>query len=183
VYLIHTHVHNVLVEDSTGAYFGAVTPQQIRLQLEALNAAFNTSSQQAGVTWLYKLANITNTSLVLGADMCNEQTEVALKKRLHQGAAIALNLYVTDMSQCGVLGASTWPWEVTGSRSNGGSSNSSSSISAPINGSSSSARGLALDGVIVHYDTLPLGELEGYNTRGTAIHEVGHWLGERAACC
>jgi hypothetical protein len=186
-------VHNVLVEDSTGEYFGAVTPQQVRLQLAALNAAYNTSSQQAGVTWIYRLTNITNTSLVLGADMCNEQAEVAMKNRLRQGAATALNLYITDMSQCGVLGASTWPWEITGSTSNGSSgpdNNSSRGIdgssSASLNNSSSSsssssrARGLALDGVTVHYETLPLGELEGYATGGTAIHEVGHWLGERA---
>jgi hypothetical protein len=195
VYVIHTYVHNVLVADSTGAFFGAVTPQQVQLQLTALNAAYNTSSQQAGVTWLYKLANITNTTITLGADMCNEQTEVELKKRLRQGDATALNLYVPDLSQCGVLGAASWPWETSGSSSssNGSStaagSTSTSGIeggsSATANNSSSSssiARGLAFDGVTLHYDTLPLGELEGYNTGGTAIHEVGHWHGERCAC-
>jgi hypothetical protein len=188
VYVINTYVHNVPVADSTGAFFGAVTPRQVRLQLAALNAAYNTSSHQAGVTWLYKLANITNTSVALGADMCNEQTDIALKKRLRQGDATALNLYVTDLSQCGVLGASTWPWEITGNSSNSSSSSSSRGVEGgsgeSISGgssSSSSARGLAFDGVTVHYETLPLGELEGYATGGTTIHEVGHWLGERCA--
>jgi hypothetical protein len=198
-------VHNVLVADSTGAFFGGVTPQQVRLQLAALNAAYNTSAQQAGVTWLYKLANVTDTSVALGADMCNEQTEVQLKRRLRQGGATALNLFVTDMSQCGVLGASTWPWDTAvssskgdGSTSNSNHSSSSSSSSGRPTGtgsslylgssssggsSSSSSRGLVLDGVIVHYGTLPLGDVKGYNIGGTAIHEVGHWHGERGRSC
>ncbi|KAF6265820.1 hypothetical protein COO60DRAFT_763655 [Scenedesmus sp. NREL 46B-D3] len=185
VYVIRTYVHNVLVADSTGAFFGAVTPWQVRLQLAALNAAYNTSAQQAGVSWLYKLANITNTSVALGADMCNEQTDMQLKVRLRQGGATALNLYVTDMAQCGVLGAASWPWHVTD-----GSGNSSraleGSTSVRINGSSSTAGtgsssvpGLRLDGVTVHYDTLPLGQLDQYNTGGTAVHELGTGMG----CC
>eukprot|EP00882_Tetradesmus_deserticola_P005258 GHRQ01005536.1.p1 GENE.GHRQ01005536.1~~GHRQ01005536.1.p1 ORF type:complete len:203 (+),score=72.59 GHRQ01005536.1:766-1374(+) len=121
--------------------------------------------------------------------MCNEHTDAQLKTRLRQGGATSLNLYVTDMSQCAVLGAASWPWEITGRSSNRGIDNSSrvsnGSSSALVNKSSSActgsgsscARGLGVDGVTVHYDTLPLGQLQGYNTGGTAIHEVGHWHG------
>lgn len=76
--------------------------------------------------------------------------EAAIKKELRQGDARALNLYIAGTTD-GVLGWSYFPWEYK---------------SFPH-----------MDGVVIHFQTLPEGHYENYNEGGTLVHEVGHWLG------
>ncbi len=59
-----------------------------------------------------------------------------------------LNVYTANADQ---LGWATWPWDYAG---------------AP-----------ELDGVIVHYNTLPYSNDPRFNEGDTLVHEVGHWLG------
>jgi hypothetical protein len=76
--------------------------------------------------------------------------DLAMKKKLHQGDATTLNVY-TSAPTDGALGWATFPWEVT--------------------------RSPQFDGVVIHFGSLPGGELTEFNLGRTLVHEVGHWLG------
>ena len=73
------------------------------------------------------------------------------KNALHQGTCRDLNLY-TNKPGGGYLGWATFPWNCS---------------SNPL-----------LDGIFVHYGSLPGGYLPAaYNQGDTAVHEVGHFVG------
>lgn len=76
--------------------------------------------------------------------------EETIKKALRLGDGATLNLYIAGTTD-GVLGWSYFPWEYN---------------SFPH-----------MDGVVIHFQTLPGGQYQEYNEGGTTVHEVGHWLG------
>jgi len=65
-----------------------------------------------------------------------------------RGGSNALNVWLVDFSY---LGISTFPWDYRQKR--------------------------AVDGIRVHWDSLPGGSIIHFNLGGTATHETGHWLG------
>jgi hypothetical protein len=65
-----------------------------------------------------------------------------------RGGANALNIWLVDFSY---LGISTFPWDYSRKR--------------------------AVDGIRVHFQSLPGGNIIHFNLGGTATHEAGHWLG------
>eukprot|EP00879_Flechtneria_rotunda_P019854 GHRR01020868.1.p1 GENE.GHRR01020868.1~~GHRR01020868.1.p1 ORF type:complete len:317 (+),score=61.67 GHRR01020868.1:428-1378(+) len=146
-YVIPTYVHIVAAGDGTG--IGNVAKDAVDKQLAALNAAYGTNSGNAGIKWVFKVASITRTT---GPDMCDQQNEAKMKTKLRKAGKNSLNLYITDLSACGLLGYSSWPWDLK-------------------------KKGLTMDGVVIHYDTLPGGQYRPYNLGRTTIHEIGHWLG------
>ena len=72
------------------------------------------------------------------------------KSALVANPTSTLNLYTCKPGQS-LLGWATFPWSLTGSPS--------------------------MDGVVIHYGSVPGGYLSPYNLGGTASHEVGHWVG------
>jgi hypothetical protein len=146
-YIIDTYVHVVAADDGTD--MGDASKNAVEKQLAALNAAYLTNSAAAGIKWVFKVVSVTRTK---GPDMCDQQNEAILKAKLRKGDKNALNLYITDLSACGLLGYSSWPWDLK-------------------------KKGLIMDGVVIHYDTLPGGQYRPYNMGRTGIHEIGHWLG------
>jgi hypothetical protein len=65
-----------------------------------------------------------------------------------KGGANALNIWLVDFK---FLGIATFPWDY--------------------------ARKGEIDGIRVHYDSLPGGSITNFNLGETATHEAGHWLG------
>lgn len=76
--------------------------------------------------------------------------EVNAKNSLAVNWTSSLNLYTCKPGQ-NLLGWAVFPW-----------------------GSSANTR---QDGVVIHYASLPGGSLAPFNLGGTAVHEVGHWVG------
>jgi hypothetical protein len=65
-----------------------------------------------------------------------------------EGGANALNIWLVDFK---FLGIATFPWDY--------------------------AKHGEIDGIRVHYDSLPGGSITNFNLGGTATHEAGHWFG------
>jgi hypothetical protein len=73
-----------------------------------------------------------------------------VKTQLHQGTCKDLNVYTVKFTN-GLLGYATFP--------------------------SDCARSTGKDGVVIHYESLPGGNLSPYNLGDTLTHEAGHWVG------
>lgn len=147
IYRIKTYVTIVIMDDGTN--MGDVQDAAVKAQLARLNSAYATSSQKSGIRWFFDVQSIKR---VVGLDMCDTKNEGQMKAKYRQGDKGDLNLFITDLSACGLLGFSTWPWDIN--------------------------KGTKLDGVVIHYDTLPVqGRYAPYNMGVTAVHEIGHWMG------
>ncbi|HET9950644.1 MAG TPA: M43 family zinc metalloprotease [Candidatus Eisenbacteria bacterium] len=76
--------------------------------------------------------------------------ERAAKTAYVKNPTTSLNFYTCKPGQ-NLLGWATFPWNL--------------------------ASNPTMDGVVIHYASLPGGTLSPYNLGGTASHEVGHWVG------
>lgn len=110
-------------------------------------AVLNNAYASSGTT--FQLAEVKRTS---NATWFHDPqgSERTLKGALHTGTAQDLNFYTADLGS-DLLGWATFPSSYAGSPS--------------------------MDGVVVHYQSLPGGSLANYNEGDTGTHEVGHWMG------
>lgn len=77
-----------------------------------------------------------------------DRSSAKYRSATREGGKNALNIWLVDFKY---LGIATFPWDY--------------------------ANNPKVDGIRVHYDSLPGGGIEHYNQGETATHEVGHWLG------
>jgi hypothetical protein len=127
---------------------GNVTGARVSRQMEVLNAAFS-GAESPGV------AADTGFRFVL-ADIerhvdnawHKDRQSAVYRAKTRRGGVGALNVWLVGFRD---LGVATFPWEYASSPK--------------------------LDGVRVHYDSLPGRGLTNYDLGKTLVHEVGHWLG------
>ena len=148
---IQTYVHVITDGDE-----GEVSAEVINQQITVLNMTFAGFRGGANTGFSFVLAGLdyTDNAEWFGYDASTGAgfaTELEMKAALKQGDATALNIYVNSGN--GYLGYAYYPSIVT------------------------SQQYRVLDGVVLHYGSLPGGFIEGFDLGFTATHEVGHWLG------
>ena len=77
-----------------------------------------------------------------------DRQSATYRAQTREGGANALNIWLVDFKY---LGIATFPWEY--------------------------AKHGEIDGIRVHFDSLPGGSITNFNLGGTATHEAGHWFG------
>ena len=126
---------------------GDVSNAQINAQIDVLNATFG--GDESG-----DAADTGFTFTLAGVDRFYNDTwhrdHASSKYRTltRQGGANALNMWLVDFNY---LGIATFPWDY--------------------------AKHPGVDGIRVHWGSLPGGAIENFNLGETATHEAGHWLG------
>jgi len=126
---------------------GDVTDSQITQQIAVLNNSFGGGGGTGA-------ANTGFTFTLAGVDRWNntqwhqDKQSSAYRKQTRLGGKNALNIWLVDFAY---LGIATFPWDY--------------------------ARNPGIDGIRVHYASLPGGSIANYNLGETATHEAGHWFG------
>lgn len=148
---IGVYVHVITRSDGTGAVSAASVDEQIAVLNRAFAGTAYPGGTGADTGFRFVLAGRDTT--VSDAWFAQETfaDEVAMKTALKQGGPADLNVYTT--SGGGFLGWAYYP---------------------SIVGRTQYA---VLDGVVVHFGSLPGGSLPRYNLGQTVTHEVGHYLG------
>jgi len=136
---------------------GNVPESQLDAQIAVLNSTFagtgyNNGSQTGDNTgYTFTKNSVTRTFNRSWFTMTyGSSKEAQAKNALVVNPTGSLNLYTCKPGQS-LLGWATFPWDLAGNPN--------------------------MDGVVVHYASLPGGTLSPYNLGGTATHEVGHWVG------
>jgi hypothetical protein len=145
---IPTYIHVI-----TAGAVGSVTDAQIAEQMTVLNLAFAGFYGGADTKISFELEGVTRTDNAAWHTMNEFADEIAAKTALRQGGPNALNIYTGTAA--GNLGFAYYPSIL---KTNG-------------------KKYQALDGVALHYGSLPGGFIPKFNLGQTATHEVGHWFG------
>jgi len=126
---------------------GDVTDQQIADQIAVLNKTY--AGQESS-----QAANTGFTFTLAGTDRWynnqwhKDRQSTSYRSKTRKGGANALNIWLVDFSY---LGIATFPWDY--------------------------ANNPGIDGIRVHYQSIPGGSYTNYNLGETATHEAGHWFG------
>ncbi len=130
---------------------GMLDSSVISDQIAVMNETFGGRTGGADTRFRYRLADVDRTDNESWFHATpGSDAAIAMKRALRRGGANALNIYTLSPDN-GLLGWSTFPqWY----------------DERP-----------ARDGIAVHYQTLPGGDIEYHNLGYTAVHEAGHWLG------
>jgi hypothetical protein len=144
---IPVYFHVVYAEDGAGNVSQAAVEEQI----DVLNITFGGMSTGFDTGFRFELADVDWTENDAWFEQATFEDEVAMKSALKQGGPTDLNVYST--SGGGFLGWAYYPNITTSNQFE------------------------VLDGVVIHYGSLPGGPITNYNLGYTATHEVGHYLG------
>ena len=143
---IKTWIH-VIREDLTVAG-GNIPRRWITAQMTVLNDSYRGATGGADTGFRFELAGVTRTTNPDWFHMHSQGQDRKMKEALKVGGLDTLNIYTIDHRT--LLG---YAWLAQDAAKVGD-----------------------LDGVVVHYQSLPGGNFDIYSEGDTATHEVGHWL-------
>jgi hypothetical protein len=126
---------------------GDVTDEQIADQIAVLNATYGGDEDEAAANTGFRFV-LKSTDRYDNSQWHEDLQSRKYRAETRLGTKRALNVWLVEFDY---LGIATFPWALE--------------------------RNGAVDGVRVHFDSLPGGSLAQYNLGKTATHEVGHWLG------
>jgi hypothetical protein len=144
---VYFHVINT----GKGIANGDVPTNQIKAQVDVLNASYGGATGGVNTPYRFVLAGVdrtTNASWFAAGP--GSAAEREMKSALHVGNATVLNFYTNNAGGV-LLGWATFPFWY--------------------------ANDPLMDGVVCLYSSLPGGSEVPYNEGDTGTHEVGHWLG------
>jgi hypothetical protein len=146
--VIPTYVH--VISRGTLPEEGNVPASQVQQQVAVLNKSFAGGYGGVDTGFSFRLEGVTRTvNPDWFAMTYGSRSERLAKAALRRGGANALNIYLTNGG--GLLGWATFP--------------------------SSYREHPDLDGIVVHYGSVPGGYITRFGLGFTATHEAGHWLG------
>jgi len=126
---------------------GDVTDEQVAAQIAVLNRTFSGGESRFATDTSFTFELI-GTERYQDDRWHHDRQSRGYRAGTRVGGAETLNIWLVDFVY---LGIATFPWDYE--------------------------KDPTIDGVRVHYGTLPGGPLKYYNEGKTATHEVGHWLG------
>ncbi len=126
---------------------GDVTDQQISQQIAVLNKTYGGQESSSASNTGFTFT-LAGTYRYNNDQWHKDRKSTQYRSQTRKGGANALNMWLVDFSY---LGIATFPWDYS--------------------------RNGSVDGIRVHYDSLPGGGIANYNLGETATHEAGHWLG------
>jgi hypothetical protein len=144
---IQTWIH-VIRKDLTVAG-GNIPARWIRNQMRVLNRSYSGATGGASTGFAFKLAGVTRTTSKRWFDLQGGGEDRAMKRSLKVGGVETLNIYTANLAN-NLLGYAYLAQDA--------------------------AKVGVLDGVVVHFQSLPGGSFALYSEGDTATHEVGHWL-------
>lgn len=126
---------------------GDVTDQQIAQQIAVMNASFAGQKSPDAADTGFSFS-LAGTYRYNNNQWHQDKQSASYRKQTRKGGANALNMWLVDFNY---LGIATFPWDY--------------------------ARNPGVDGIRVHYASLPGGSIANYDQGETATHEAGHWFG------
>ncbi len=126
---------------------GDVTNVQIADQIAVLNNTFGGGESSAAASTGFTFT-LAGTFRYNNDQWHKDRKSTQYRSQTRKGGANALNMWLVDFSY---LGIATFPWDYD--------------------------RKPSIDGIRVHYASLPGGSIANYNLGETATHEAGHWFG------
>ena len=126
---------------------GDVTATQISQQIQVLNKTFAGQESSQAAATGFTFT-LAGVDRYYNNNWHQDRQSTKYRSQTRQGGANALNIWLVDFNY---LGIATFPWDY--------------------------ARNGSVDGIRVHYDSLPGGSIANYNLGETATHEAGHWFG------
>lgn len=126
---------------------GDVTDEQIKAQIAVLNRTYSGSESRFAADTTFTF-ELAGVTRYADDRWHRDRQSRGYRSATRVGGPETLNIWLVDFVY---LGIATFPWDYE--------------------------RDPAVDGVRVHWGTLPGGPVKYYNEGKTATHEVGHWLG------
>lgn len=126
---------------------GNVSDSQIAQQITVLNQTYAGAESSSASNTGFTFT-LEGTDRYYNSTWHKDRQSTKYRAQTRKGGANALNIWLVDFNY---LGIATFPWDYS--------------------------KNPGIDGIRVHFDSLPGGSIANYNLGETATHEAGHWFG------